>query len=131
MSPTSYQAAPSRDIILIKSGGGKGIRTPAPISRPFGFQDRPLQPDLGIPPKWCLRPDLNRHELLHSQDFKSCASTCSATKAYKFGDPLEIRTPDPLIKSQMLYRLSYEIIALIERRCKITIFFLITKKLSR
>ena len=43
-------------------GGGKGIRTPAPISRPPGFQDRSLQPDLGISPKWCLRPDLNRHE---------------------------------------------------------------------
>ena len=48
MSPTSYQTAPSRDIKL--SGGGKGIRTPAPIARPPGFQDRSLQPDLGIPP---------------------------------------------------------------------------------
>ena len=48
MSPASYQIAPSRDIN--KDGGGKGIRTPAPISRPPGFQDRSLQPDLGIPP---------------------------------------------------------------------------------
>ena len=47
MSPTSYRAAPSRDKI---NGGGKGIRTPAPLSRPPGFQDRSLQPDLGIPP---------------------------------------------------------------------------------
>ena len=47
MSPASYRAAPSRDII---DGGGKGIRTPAPLSRPPGFQDRSLQPDLGIPP---------------------------------------------------------------------------------
>ena len=39
-----------------------------------------------------------------SQDFKSCASTYSATRAD--GDSLEIRTPDPLIKSQVLYRLS-------------------------
>ena len=31
-------------------GGGKGIRTPAPFARPPGFQDRSLQPDLGIPP---------------------------------------------------------------------------------
>ena len=31
-------------------GGGKGIRTPAPLTRPPGFQDRSLQPDLGIPP---------------------------------------------------------------------------------
>ncbi len=88
-----------------KSGGGKGIRTPAPFARPPGFQDRSLQPDLGIPPKqWCLRPDLNRHEVWPSQDFKSCASTNSATQAH--GDPHEIRTHDPLIKSQMLYRLS-------------------------
>ena len=47
MSPASYRAAPSRDIL---NGGGKGIRTPAPLSRPPGFQDRSLQPDLGIPP---------------------------------------------------------------------------------
>ena len=32
--------------------------------------------------KWCPRPESNRHELLHSQDFKSCASTYSATKAH-------------------------------------------------
>ena len=32
------------------NGGGKGIRTPAPLARPPGFQDRSLQPDLGIPP---------------------------------------------------------------------------------
>ena len=31
--------------------------------------------------KWCLRPDLNRHEVWPSQDFKSCASTNSATQA--------------------------------------------------
>ena len=49
MSPTSYRAAPSRDKYKL-NGGGKGIRTPAPLARPIGFQDRPLQPDLGIPP---------------------------------------------------------------------------------
>ena len=49
MSPASYQTAPSRDN-KIKYGGGKGIRTPAPLTRPSGFQDRSLQPDLGIPP---------------------------------------------------------------------------------
>ena len=100
MSPTSYQTALPRDIY----GGGKGIRTPAPLARPSGFQDRSLQPDLGIPPLWCLRPDLNRHEGWFSQDFKSCASTNSATQAH--GDLYEIRTHDPLIKSQMLYQLS-------------------------
>ena len=47
MSPTSYQAALLRDKLI---GGGKGIRTPAPLARPLGFQDRSLQPDLGIPP---------------------------------------------------------------------------------
>ena len=40
------------------------------------------------------------------QDFKSCASTNSATRALISGDPLAIRTPDPLIKSQVLYQLS-------------------------
>ena len=64
------------------NGGGKGIRTPAPISRPPGFQDRSLQPTwVFLHFLWCLRSDSNRHELLHSQDFKSCASTYSATKA--------------------------------------------------
>ena len=74
MSPASYQAAPSRDITPKQhsNGGERGIRTPAPISRPPGFQDRSLQPDLGISPKdkWCLRSDLNRHEGWISQDFK-------------------------------------------------------------
>ena len=44
------------------------------------------------------------------QDFKSCASTNSATRAQVSGDPLAIRTPDPLIKSQVLYQLSQWII---------------------
>ena len=51
MSPTSYQAAPLRDINYKTNGGERGIRTPAPIARPPGFQDRSLQPDLGIPPQ--------------------------------------------------------------------------------
>ena len=38
------------------------------------------------------------------RDFKSRASTYSATRAS--GAPQAIRTPDPLIKSQMLYQLS-------------------------
>ena len=36
-------------------GGGRGIRTPATLSRPVGFQDRSLQPDLGIPPFFHIR----------------------------------------------------------------------------
>ena len=54
---------PSRDILKI--GGGKGIRTPAPISRPVGFQDRSLQPDLGIPPciLW-MHLDYNKLKLM-------------------------------------------------------------------
>ena len=36
---------------------------------------------LGYSSVWCLRPDLNRHECWSSQDFKSCASTNSATQA--------------------------------------------------
>ena len=45
MSPTSYQTALSRD-----NGGERGIRTPAGLSSPVGFQDRSLQPGLGISP---------------------------------------------------------------------------------
>ena len=61
--PSELPSAPPRDVNKYKYGGGKGIRTPAPLARPLGFQDRSLQPDLGIPPqiKWCPRPDLNRH----------------------------------------------------------------------
>ncbi len=44
--PTSYLAAPSRDIFK----GGCGIRTHARFYTPDGFQDRSLQPDLGNPP---------------------------------------------------------------------------------
>jgi hypothetical protein len=32
------------------NGGGRGIRTPARYDPPVGFQDRSLQPNLGIPP---------------------------------------------------------------------------------
>ena len=31
-------------------GGERGIRTPAALARPVGFQDRSLQPGLGISP---------------------------------------------------------------------------------
>ena len=34
------------------SEGGRGIRTPARFDPPVGFQDRSLEPDLGIPPKY-------------------------------------------------------------------------------
>ncbi len=36
--------------ITLMYGGGRGIRTPARFDPPVGFQDRSLQPDLGIPP---------------------------------------------------------------------------------
>ncbi len=51
MSPTSYQAALSRDINKFQNGGEGGIRTPAPVARPPGFQDQSLQPDLGTSPQ--------------------------------------------------------------------------------
>ena len=34
----------------ILNGGEGGIRTPAPVARPPGFQDQSLQPDLGTSP---------------------------------------------------------------------------------
>ena len=47
--PDELPTAPPRGIYFLY-GGGRGIRTPATLSRPVGFQDRSLQPDLGIPP---------------------------------------------------------------------------------
>ena len=39
------------ELLTRKNGGGRGIRTPARCYPPVGFQDRSLQPDLGIPPE--------------------------------------------------------------------------------
>ena len=39
-------------VVAYVSGGGRGIRTPARFNPPVGFQDRSLQPDLGIPPQY-------------------------------------------------------------------------------
>ena len=52
LRPLGYEPneLPSCSIPRYYNGGGKGIRTPAPFARPPGFQDRSLQPDLGIPP---------------------------------------------------------------------------------
>jgi hypothetical protein len=46
--------------IILNYGGGRGIRTPAGFDTPVGFQDRSLQPNLGIPP---YRQDLLYHIL--------------------------------------------------------------------
>jgi hypothetical protein len=45
----SHFATPPH-INIRKNGGGRGIRTPARFNPPVGFQDRSLQPNLGIPP---------------------------------------------------------------------------------
>ena len=51
MSPTSYRTAPSRDIIKqIQMAEKEGFEPPRRF-RPPGFQDRSLQPDLGISPQ--------------------------------------------------------------------------------
>jgi hypothetical protein len=64
MSPTSYLTALPRDNFIGWYGGGRGIRTPARFDPPVGFQDRSLQPDLGIPPyyyflRWWTLQDSN------------------------------------------------------------------------
>ena len=41
---------------------------------------------------WCLRPDLNRHGIWLPQDFKSCASTNSATQANKMVSRTELES---------------------------------------
>ena len=83
MSPTSYQTALSRDIN--KMAEEKGFE---PLRR---FLDLPVFKTgpfnqtwvfLHTNYYWCPRPESNRHGLLHPQDFKSCASTYSATEAH-------------------------------------------------
>src|SRR5690606_34154099 len=37
--------------------------------------------ELWVQNKWCRGPESNRHGYHYPQDFKSCASTCSATPA--------------------------------------------------
>ena len=54
MSLASYQAALLRDVVAEEEG------FEPPLGRPTaGFQDRSLQPDLGIPPNVCLLILLN------------------------------------------------------------------------
>ena len=83
MSPASYQIAPFRDINLLKwrrkrdsnpcaDFSTSRFSRPVPSTR-LGYSSTKF---------WCPRPESNRYELLHSQDFKSCASTYSATKAH-------------------------------------------------
>ena len=47
---------------MLCNGGGRGIRTPARFDPPVGFQDRSLQPDLGIPP---FRQIIIYHEIFN------------------------------------------------------------------
>ena len=82
MSPASYRTAPSRDEYKLRwrrkrDSNPCAARTTSRFSRPVPSTR------LGYSSKknWCLRSDLNRHEGLFSQDFKSCASTYSATQA--------------------------------------------------
>ena len=116
MSPTSYRTAPLRDIKL-KMAERKGFEPLRQLPDLPVFKTGPFnQTWVFLQHKWCLRPDLNRHEVWPSQDFKSCASTNSATQALyqkgislyeQFnGVPYRTRICDPLIKSQMLYQLS-------------------------
>ena len=50
---------------------------------------------------WCRGPESNRYELLGSQDFKSCASACSATPA--FGSQGGTRTRNLPVNSRVLH----------------------------
>ena len=52
---------------------------------------------------YCRRPESNRYGSLVPQDFKSCASACSATPA---DGTYRARTYDPLLVRQMLSQLS-------------------------
>ena len=108
MSPTSYQLLHPAILYLKWWLGTESNR------RHKDFQSFALPTEL--PSQiWCLGPESNRHGCHHPQDFKSCASTSSATQAFNYfrhapifknGVLQRTRTSDPLIKSQMLYQLS-------------------------
>ena len=85
MSPTSYQTALPRDINNIFKWRRKRDSNPCAALTTSRFSRPVPSTRLGYSSKrWCLRSDLNRHEGLFSQDFKSCASTYSATQASKW-----------------------------------------------
>ena len=81
MSPTSYQLL--HPAIYNKQINWRRKRDSNPCADCSTSRfSRPVPSTrLGYFSVWCLRPDLNRHEGWISQDFKSCASTNSATRA--------------------------------------------------
>ena len=50
LRPPGYEPDELPDCSIPRYGGERGIRTPAGLSSPVGFQDRSLQPGLGISP---------------------------------------------------------------------------------
>ena len=68
------------------------------------FRNWPSRPSR--PLVWCGRRDSNSY-VPGTPDPKSGASAIPPRPRKKTGDPAETRTPDPLIKSQMLCQLSY------------------------
>ena len=64
------------------------------------------RPSAGV---WCGRRDSNSY-VPGTPDPKSGASAIPPRPRKKTGDPAETRTPDPLIKSQMLCQLSYWVV---------------------
>ena len=48
LRPPGYEPDELPDCSIPRYGGERGIRTPAGLSSPVGFQDRSLQPGLGI-----------------------------------------------------------------------------------
>ena len=69
-----YQAEPLPEFY----GAPKRSRTPNLLIR-----SQTLYPiELWALLSWCLGPESNRHGCHHPQDFKSCASTSSATQAF-------------------------------------------------
>ena len=92
--PNFYKWSGRQDSNLRPPGPKPGALPSWATSRFYGAPKRSRTPNLLIRSQtlypielwallsWCLGPESNRHGCHHPQDFKSCASTSSATQAF-------------------------------------------------
>ena len=118
-----YPCTAANDFISVRIYGGEdGIRTHAALANPNDLANRPLQPleyfsrlniiyhmaeRVGFEPTVpCGITGFQDRLLKPLGHLSSCCYPIQTPSPVIIGDPSEIRTPDTLIKSQVLCRLS-------------------------